>query len=250
MLINLGRLCLQNIKTIAQRRRESVLKASIFAKRPSSTMSVSWDPKDYIPTEVKELLGEPNPDYVLSFLHIVEQLKLQKRTGWVDHDISPCESIADHMYRMGVTSMLIKNNDVDVKRCVRIALIHDIAESLVGDITPFDKVTKEEKHQRELATIKYLCEEVIKPYNSKAANEIFTDWLAYENIDCLEARYVKDIDKFEMLVQCFEYERRHKGTKDLNQFYSAVSSIKTEEVKEWTESLLRRRAKFFEGLEQ
>ncbi|CDO95644.1 unnamed protein product [Kluyveromyces dobzhanskii CBS 2104] len=211
-------------------------------------MTTGWNPRDHIPAEVQKLLSEPQPNYVLAFLHIVEQLKLQKRTGWVDHDIIPCESIADHMYRMGVTAMLIKDPKVDVKRCVRIALVHDIAESLVGDITPFDPVTKEEKHQRELDTITYLCDEIIKPYNEAAADEILQDWLAYENIGSLEARYVKDIDKFEMLVQCFEYEKRHGGKKDLIQFYSAVSSIKTDEVKSWTNDLMDRRTKFFQTL--
>lgn len=221
-----------------------------FSSRPlpTSKMTMEWNPRDHVPAEVKELLSEPQPNYVLAFLHIVEQLKLQKRTGWIDHDIIPCESIADHMYRMGVTTMLIKDPNVDVKKCVRIALVHDIAESLVGDITPFDPVTKEEKHQRELDTITYLCEEIIKPYNSVAADEILSDWLAYENISSLEARYVKDIDKFEMLVQCFEYEKRHSGTKDLSQFYGAVSSIKTEEVKSWVSHLVKRRTEFFQQL--
>ena len=32
------------------------------------------------------------------------------------------------------------------------ALVHDLAESMVGDITPHDGVTKEEKYQRELVS--------------------------------------------------------------------------------------------------
>ena len=84
--------------------------------------------------------------------------------------------------------------------------------------------------------------------SATAAEEILNDWLAYENIDCLEARYVKDIDKFEMLVQCFEYERRSNGTKDLSQFYSAVKSIKTEEIQSWTVDLMKKRESFLQSL--
>lgn len=213
-------------------------------------MSAIWKPEDYVPEQVKQILKEPQPNYVVSFLNVVQLLKTQRRTGWVDHGIEPCESISDHMYRMGITAMLIKNLDIDRNKCVRIALVHDIAESLVGDITPFDPVSKEEKHRREWESIQYLCNELVKPYNPAAAQEIMDDWLAYENISSPEARYIKDIDKFEMLVQCFEYEKKYNGEKDLTQFWSAINSIKTEEVKGWVEDLFRRREEFFNSLKK
>ena len=34
-------------------------------------------------------------------------------------------------------------------RCVKMALVHDMAECIVGDLTPHDNVSKEEKHSRE-----------------------------------------------------------------------------------------------------
>lgn len=213
-------------------------------------MSAIWKPEDHVPEQVKQILKEPQPNYVVSFLNVVQLLKTQRRTGWVDHGIEPCESISDHMYRMGITAMLIKNPDIDRNKCVRIALVHDIAESLVGDITPFDPVSKEEKHRREWESIQYLCNELVEPYNPTTAQEIMDDWLAYENISSPEARYVKDIDKFEMLVQCFEYEKKYNGEKDLTQFWSAINSIKTEEVKGWVEDLFRRREEFFNSLKK
>ncbi|SCU99389.1 LANO_0F01684g1_1 [Lachancea nothofagi CBS 11611] len=219
-----------------------LIKSFHFAR----TMAISvWRPEDHVPQEVKDLLSSPGQNHVLAFLHIVQLLKTQRRTGWLDHNISPCESIADHMYRMGITSMLIKDPKVNRDKCVRIAMVHDIAEALVGDITPFDPVGKEEKHHRELATIQYLCEELIKPYNAQAAQEIMEDWLAYENITSLEARYVKDIDKFEMLVQCFEYEKKAGGKRDLDGFWNAINSIKTEEVQSWAQDLLQKREQFY-----
>ncbi|SCW00524.1 LAFE_0C06084g1_1 [Lachancea fermentati] len=230
----------------------NTLKASA-ARFSSGTVRMAtsvWKPQDHVPKEVKELLNGPQTNYVLAFLNLVQLLKIQRRTGWLDHDIKPCESISDHMYRMGVTAMLIKDPKVNRDKCVRIALVHDIAESLVGDITPFDPVTKEEKHQREWATIQYLCDEFIKPYNATAAAEIMEDWLAYENISSPEARYVKDIDKFEMLVQCYEYERKYNGKKDLEQFWSAIESIKTEEVKGWAKDLLQKRQDFYKSLKK
>lgn len=212
----------------------------------SSLMDSKWNPRDNLPQDVKLLLAKPQHDRLLAFHHIVGQLKVQRRTGWLDHDISECESISDHMYRMGIMSMLIKDPKVNRDKCVRIALVHDIAESLVGDITPFDPVTKEEKHRREWETIQFLCDEFVGEYNQAAAKEMMNDWLAYENVSSLEARYVKDIDKYEMLVQCFEYEKKLNDPQLLKQFWSAVASIKTEEVQSWVQSLLASRAEFFE----
>lgn len=225
-------------------KRSSLIKLATlnYTKMTTPTGTAKeWKPQDHIPKEVQTILSRKHPNYVLAFLNVVQQLKLQKRTGWLDHNITPCESISDHMYRMGITAMLIKNPQVNRDKCVRIALVHDIAEALVGDITPFDGVPKEEKHRREWETIQYLCEHFIKPYNEIAAEEIMDHWLQYENITSLEARYTKDIDKYEMLVQAFEYEREYGSKVDLDQFWSAMSSIKTDEVKGWADDLFKLR---------
>ncbi|AHY79279.1 YGL101W-like protein [Saccharomyces cerevisiae] len=209
-----------------------------------------WKPEDNIPREILAILSKPHPNYQLAFLNIIQLLKTQRRTGWVDHGIDPCESISDHMYRMGLTTMLITDKNVDRNKCIRIALVHDFAESLVGDITPNDPMTKEEKHRREFETVKYLCESIIRPCSESASREILDDWLAYEKQTCLEGRYVKDIDKYEMLVQCFEYEQKYNGKKDLKQFWGAINDIKTDEVKKWTQSLLEDRQAFFDSLKE
>ncbi|KTA95860.1 HD domain-containing protein [Nakaseomyces glabratus] len=209
-----------------------------------------WAPEDYIPQDVKNMLAEDTPNYMLSFMKVLEQLKVQRRTGWLDHGMTKCESIADHMYRMGIISMLIKNKEVNKDQCVKIALIHDMAESLVGDITPVDPIGKEEKHRREMETINYISETLIKPFNEEAAEEIKSLWYSYENITSLEARYVKDIDKYELLVQCFEYEKQHKGKLNFQSFFQAAEWVKTDEVKEWVNDLIARRDRFFASLEK
>lgn len=220
--------------------------------RNKMTTETQWTVESAIPDNIKELLvpqpGESEINYVLVFLQIVSLLKSQRRTGWVDHGINECESISDHMYRMGVTSLLIKNKEVDTNKCVKIAIVHDIAESLVGDITPYDGVTKEEKHRRELTTIHYLSD-LVKKYDEERGKEILELWLDYEEIRTLEARYVKDIDKFEMLLQGFEYEKKFQGSKKLDQFWGARPSIKTEEITKWTDDLFAKREQFWKTIE-
>lgn len=53
------------------------------------------------------------------------------RTGWVKRGIAKPESIADHMYRMGVMSLLVQGDKYDYGKCLKLAIVHDIAESKV-----------------------------------------------------------------------------------------------------------------------
>ncbi|KAH3686655.1 hypothetical protein WICPIJ_002363 [Wickerhamomyces pijperi] len=218
----------------------------------SAAEETQWTVESAIPPQIQSLLSEVSESkpvsYVSLFLQIVSLLKSQRRTGWVDHGIPVCESIADHMYRMGVSTMLIKDRSIDTAKCAKIALVHDIAESLVGDITPYDKVDKNEKHRRELLTINYLSE-LVRKYDEENGKEILELWLDYEEIRTLEARYVKDIDKYEMLLQCFEYEKQHAGEKKLDQFWSAMASVKTDEIKSWVEDLWSQRQALWAKLE-
>jgi len=207
-----------------------------------------WDPRDHIPDEVNELLNLKQPNYMLAFMNVVHQLKIQKRTGWLDYGMTECESIADHMYRMSILSMLITNPKVNRDKCVRIALVHDMAEALVGDITPVNPIGKDEKHRRELETMKYVCKEIVEPMSPEGAKEILEDFISYDTIGSLEARYVKDIDKYELLVQCFEYEKMHKGKLNFQEFFIAREWIQTEEVSKWADDLITLRKQFFDSL--
>lgn len=57
------------------------------------------------------------------------------------------------MYRMAVLAMTLQqettNGSLDVIKCIKMALVHDIAEAIVGDITPRCGVSNEEKFQLE-----------------------------------------------------------------------------------------------------
>lgn len=207
--------------------------------------------------------GSPNTSItgLFAFLHIVRQLKVTPRTGWLNHDISKpgmpfsimifliptntkflalVESISDHMYRMGIISMLSTDPTLDTNRCVKLALVHDMAESIVGDITPADiHISKSEKHRREYETMKYLTgPTLLAAFNQSAANEIMDLWEEYENISSSEARFVKDVDKFELIFQTLEYEREFQGQKDLSVFLSVREQIKSQQVSEWADAAI------------
>ncbi|OWK01374.1 HDDC2, partial [Cervus elaphus hippelaphus] len=75
---------------------------------------------------------------LLQFLRLVGQLKRVPRTGWVYRNVQKPESVSDHMYRMAVMALVTKDERLNKDRCVRLALVHDMAECIVGDIAPAD----------------------------------------------------------------------------------------------------------------
>jgi len=175
----------------------------------------------------------------LAFIHTLERLKTQKRTGWVNHKIPNPESISDHMYRMAILAMLSEDRELDVSKCVMMALVHDLAEAQGGDITPLEGIPKEEKHRLEAEAMHNFVHDML--HNSPAAQRIESLWLEYEEGQSPEAKFVKDLDKFEMASQALEYETSH-GASTLQQFFdSSIPKLRHPEVNGWAEELMSER---------
>nr|CAG8534239.1 8181_t:CDS:10 [Entrophospora candida] len=178
---------------------------------------------------------------ILDFLHFCEQLKRTKRTGWVDKGIKDPESISDHMHRMSILALLLDDPTLDRNKCVKMAVVHDLAECIVGDITPFQGISKSEKNRRESEAMKHLCKELLD--DSQQSKEIFDLWQEYEDGISNEAKFVKDLDKFELILQAFEYEQSQN--KDLEEFFeSTKGKFNHSLVKSWVGELYRKRQKY------
>lgn len=163
---------------------------------------------------------------LLSFLRIVGRLKRTARSGWVLSGVPDVESVSDHMYRMGVISMVTSDS-----KAVKMALVHDLAEALVGDITPHDGVSKEAKFVRESTALA----EMVSTLDAPIAREISQLWNEYEKGESDTAKLVKDIDKFEMILQADEYESMHGKSLgiELQDFFdSTKDAFQTEKIKE------------------
>ncbi|KAK3087112.1 hypothetical protein FSP39_001846, partial [Pinctada imbricata] len=142
-----------------------------------------------------------------------------KRTGWVLRNVQSPESVAEHMYRMAVLSFLVETKyGINKERCIKIALVHDIAECIVGDITPADGLSKAEKRQKEEAAMK----EITALVNKDIGDEIYSLWLEYEEQSSEEAKFVKDLDKFEMILQAHEYEKSDGRPNGLQEFFDST----------------------------
>ncbi|OVA06447.1 HD/PDEase domain [Macleaya cordata] len=174
----------------------------------------------------------------IDFLTLCHRLKTTKRKGWVNHGIKGPESIADHMYRMALMALIAGDlPGVNRERCIKIAIVHDIAEAIVGDITPSDGIPKAEKSRREQAALNEMCDVL---GGGLRAEEIQELWAEYENNSSIEANLVKDFDKVEMILQALEYEMEHG--KVLDEFFlSTAGKFQTEIGKSWAAEITSRR---------
>ncbi|XP_053743969.1 HD domain-containing protein 2 isoform X1 [Synchiropus splendidus] len=152
--------------------------------------------------------------------HILRVL-LQRvpRTGWVYRGVKDPESVSDHMYRMAMMSLTITDPTVDKNRCIKLALVHDLAESIVGDIAPTDNVSKEEKHRREEEAMRHIS--ALLPDGLQ--QEIYGLWEEFENQSSEEARLVKQFDLLDMILQAHEYEELEGAPGRLQEFFDSTN---------------------------
>jgi len=140
-------------------------------------------------------------DDLLRFFHAAGRLKETARAGWKLRGIDRPESVADHSFRLALLALVLApraDPPVDLHRCVAMALVHDLAESIVGDITPYDGVSAEEKRRRE--------EEAMRSLDSLAGGAgVLELWAEYDAAATAEARFVKELDKLETAMQAAEY---------------------------------------------
>ncbi|BCS25450.1 HD domain-containing protein [Aspergillus puulaauensis] len=213
--------------------------------------SITPDTPEWDPRTVLSSLPNPTPENThtpIPFFHLLSRLKTTKREGWQQAGLSHHgESIADHMYRMSIMTMFCPpalSTRISIPRCIEMALVHDMAECLVGDITPLNTdITKTEKARREEATMQYITGPLLGSIpgggGPRGAARMMGLFREYEDNETLEARFVHDVDKLEMVLQTIEYER--DLGEDLDEFYHVLGRITLPEMREWAEVLIQER---------
>ncbi len=155
------------------------------------------------------------------FLRAVFRLKDEIRTGWSLRGIADPESVADHSWGTAILCLLYSAKaGVDKDRCVRMALIHDIAEAITGDIpTRADeavpKIDGREKSRREhlaMDALSTLFSDVDSEHSADIhpGSGVWPDgrelWEEYEAAATDDARFVRDMNLIDMCLQALVYE--------------------------------------------
>lgn len=158
-------------------------------------------------------------DSILQYARFVGLLKQQKRMGWVLRGVPEAESVADHSYRMAMLAMSLGPliGCLDMQKCVLMALVHDLGEALVGDLTPQDNVGKADKLRMEEEAMQKITK--VLPEVSKGLVKGL--WEEYEERKSEEATFVKDLDILDLVMQASEYEELYHD-KDLSEFFQGA----------------------------
>ncbi|XP_008195856.1 5'-deoxynucleotidase HDDC2 [Tribolium castaneum] len=160
-----------------------------------------------------------NPESVLKFMDLVNNLKHSSRRGWSLLNVENHEQIAGHMYAMGMMTFLIGDeSNLDRFKCLQLALVHDLAECIVGDITPHDNIPEDKKHALEDKAMK----EITSHLGEDIGTMIYKLYKEYEAKETPEAIFVKDLDRLDLLITAVHYEKRDNTPKKMQEFFDST----------------------------
>ena len=183
---------------------------------------------------------------LLDFYEYLFRLKKLSRRGWLLRgiEVSNCESVAEHMYSMTWLALYFIKEfpELDENKVLKMCLVHDLGESIIGDITPVDDVSSEKKYKMEYEAINTIFD-----YNKKKQNILLNDsvsdknnryydnknwidlWNEFESKTTPESIFVNDIDKLDLLLQAVKY-KDELGKSATEFIQSALISIKNEKL--------------------
>jgi putative hydrolases of HD superfamily len=161
---------------------------------------------------------------LLHFFKISGRLKTEPRRGWVVKlGMEHPESVADHSYRVVLMTMVYSDaRGLDTEKALRMAMLHDLAEAVVGDSIPGEREPREKKKLESSGLRKMLKE--LPEGLSKA---YYSSWLEFEEGESAEAKLVRQLDKVEMAIQASEY-RGEDSASDVREFLQAARRSATD----------------------
>ena len=173
---------------------------------------------------------------LLDFFKTGLNLKNISRQGWIDKlAIEHPESVADHSYSMALIAMVISDlENYDSQKILKMVLLHDLAESKIGDFTP-EQITKDKKERMENNAFA----EIIKKLPDTIKSDYCEIWKDYQNQTSPESQIVHQIDRLEMALQAKMYQKQGYSKEDIEIFLeSAKTSITHPKLKELLDQIV------------
>jgi len=164
-----------------------------------------------------EKLTDSSLQNLIRFLEITGILKRTQRTGWVEVGVYQPESVADHTFRTAFLCMLYADMEsLDPLKLLRMALIHDLPEAIIGDLMPSQK-TAETKENEENA-----IRQIVSLLPKMQRENYLAVWNEYREGKTKEAKAVRQLEKIEMALQAKEYEKFGSASKSLERFIKSA----------------------------
>lgn len=161
---------------------------------------------------------------MFSALIELQRLKRLDRTGWTLRGLpNGTESVAAHSFGVAVTAMMLadkiksRGSQIDVERVLKMALLHDWAETRVGDLprTATKYFGTGVRTKAETAAFADIVANL-----GAAESEYQNLYQDYELRGSLEARLVKAADIIDLLTQAYALE--HAGARGLDEFWEVA----------------------------
>ncbi|WP_066630075.1 HD domain-containing protein [Labilibacter marinus] len=131
----------------------------------------------------------------LSFITEIDQLKqIIRQTLLLDS--SKQENDAEHSWHMAVSIIILaeyaNEKELDILKCVKMALIHDVVEIDAGDTYAYDEMAHQDKEEREQKAAQRIFG-LLPP----DLNKEYTDlWYEFEKGETKEAKYTGAVDRY------------------------------------------------------
>jgi putative hydrolase of HD superfamily len=165
---------------------------------------------------------------IASLLTVLAQasvLKRLPRTGWLLNGVTPCESVADHTAGVALLTLALANTinadwhgaglerPLDVGHAVTLAILHDLAESIITDLPKRSAqlIGADIKRRAEAAAIATIFD------GAPHIDDYAIFWSEYTDNSSPEARLVHDADTLDMVHQALCYELA--GHRTLDEFW-------------------------------
>ena len=149
---------------------------------------------------------------VIDYYVLCNKLKNVIRTGWKDWNVrrERLESVAEHIYGVQMLAIAMKYEyqyDIDIMKVIFMLAIHELGETIIGDLTRF-QITKEEKEKIEHEAVSKILDGILN------GNQIKDLFFEFDEHKTLEAKFAYQCDKLECDLQCKLYDE--EGCVDLN----------------------------------
>ena len=165
---------------------------------------------------------------ISDFFFQVAGLKNLPRTGWkVKLNVKNSESVAEHSYMMSVMAMVLSDiKELNTEKILKMSILHDWAESKIGDFMP-NEISSEKKTELE----EYAMSEILDDLPSKIKNDYYDIWNDYKDSSSKEAKFVHELDRLEMALQGKIYEKENDPEKIKPFLTTAVEQIMDDDLK-------------------
>lgn len=113
------------------------------------------------------------------------------------------ESIAEHTFGCMILAISLYSQlklEIDLGRVLEMLAIHELEEIVIGDITPLDKIKKEDL----IVKARESVEELVKDLENKEELMKLTD--EFNSSKTKEAKFAKAVDKLECVLEFKKYQ--------------------------------------------